>query len=420
MSLHLTAHEEGLLKGAGGPAQQFAMGLVVKAAKILNAPHLVQIGFSHLDSCFYIGRAHLDFANRLRDMGARFPSRTWTNASLHSSACPLLRNRTQDQHQLSEAAQLMLLYEALGAKPTFTCAPYDLPGGPAFSDHIVVGESNAVSYYNSVLGCRTNKYGDYLDVACALVGRAPFAGLHTDQARRATFHMDCSALPDAIQQDDRFPHLLGFIMGGTAGANVPIITGLRTKLSAEALKAICSAGATSGGVELWHGVGQTPEAQDFDTCFAGGNRRDVSIENLKTANRQLTSAADGPITAVALGTPHFSMAEFERLRTLLADRKIALGLTMIITTGRAIRQELADKGWLQDFIAQGLTIANDVCTYYNPVVGALTGRVMTNAAKWAYYAPGMIGAEVVFGSLVECVESAISGEVWRQPQSWLL
>ena len=30
---------------------------------------------------------------------------------------------------------------------------------------------------------------------------------------------------------------------------------------------------------------------------------------------------------------------------------------------------------------------------------------MTNAAKWAYYAPGMLGVEVCFGSLRECVES---------------
>ena len=48
-------------------------------------------------------------------------------------------------------------------------------GGPKFGDHIAGGESNAVSYYNSVVGARTNKYGDYLDVACALTGLAPDA-----------------------------------------------------------------------------------------------------------------------------------------------------------------------------------------------------------------------------------------------------
>ncbi len=36
---------------------------------------------------------------------------------------------------------------------------------------------------------------------------------------------------------------------------------------------------------------------------------------------------------------------------------------------------------------------------------------MTNAAKWAYYAPGMLPVQVVLGSLAECVESAVAGEV---------
>ena len=67
----------------------------------------------------------------------------------------------------------MQLYEALGCKPVWTCAPYQLPGGPKLGDHIVAGESNAVTFYNSVIGARTNKYGDYLDVACALIGKAP-------------------------------------------------------------------------------------------------------------------------------------------------------------------------------------------------------------------------------------------------------
>ena len=36
---------------------------------------------------------------------------------------------------------------------------------------------------------------------------------------------------------------------------------------------------------------------------------------------------------------------------------------------------------------------------------------MTNSAKWAYYAPGMLPVDPVIGSLQECVESAVSGEV---------
>jgi hypothetical protein len=36
---------------------------------------------------------------------------------------------------------------------------------------------------------------------------------------------------------------------------------------------------------------------------------------------------------------------------------------------------------------------------------------MTNSAKWAYYAPGMLPVDVLIASLSECVESAVTGEV---------
>ena len=59
------------------------------------------------------------------------------------------------------------------------------PGGPGFGDHIAVGESNAVSYYNSVTGARTNKYGDYLD-ALTQARLAPGALVVADNSRLRT------------------------------------------------------------------------------------------------------------------------------------------------------------------------------------------------------------------------------------------
>ena len=36
---------------------------------------------------------------------------------------------------------------------------------------------------------------------------------------------------------------------------------------------------------------------------------------------------------------------------------------------------------------------------------------MTDSAKWAYYAPGNVGASVIFASTEECIESAVAGRV---------
>jgi predicted aconitase len=37
------------------------------------------------------------------------------------------------------------------------------------------------------------------------------------------------------------------------------------------------------------------------------------------------------------------------------------------------------------------------------------GRVMTNSAKWAFYAPGNLGVGVFFAGLEACVATAVSG-----------
>ena len=90
-------------------------------------------------------------------------------------------------------------------------------------------------------------------------------------------------------------------------------------------------------------------------------------------------------------------------------------MPFLVSTSRVVRQLAAAKGWIAELEKAGVEIPVDVCTYYSPRVRGLKGRVMTNAAKWAYYAPGMLGVEVAFGSLKECVESAIRGRSLARP-----
>ena len=183
MKLDLSREDQDRLAGREGKAMALAMALVVRAADILGASRLIPISFAHIDACFYTGQSHLDFVRFLLDHGARLAVPTWTNNGVVSLADPELRPERTDAEFLGGARELMELYGRLGCTPTWTCAPYQLASGPRFGDHIAVGESNAVAYYNSVVGARTNKYGDYLDVACALIGKVPEAGLHTEIGR---------------------------------------------------------------------------------------------------------------------------------------------------------------------------------------------------------------------------------------------
>ena len=419
MTLALDETDLARLAGADGKAMQLAMRLVVKAAAIMGAERLIPIGFAHIDACFYTGQAHVDFVRFLLANGAALSVPAWTNNGVVSLADPALRPEADDPEFVPGARAVMELYTRLGCKPTWTCAPYQLSGGPKFGEHIAVGESNAVAYYNSAVGARTNKYGDYLDVACALTGKAPFAGLHTDAGRKAQLHFPCEALPEAWRRENLFAHLLGHHVGRISGQRIPVISGLLPSTSRDDLKAVSSAVAASGGVELWHGVGITPEALELSSVFTSGERHEVTAQHLSRAHAELSTARDGPLDAVALGTPHFSLTEFGELVRLLDGRRVKPGVKFYVSTARAVRELAAAKGWVRELERAGVEIPVDVCTYYSPKIKGLKGRVMTNAAKWAYYAPGMLGVEVAFGSLSECVESAIRGEVWRDSALWV-
>lgn len=424
-ALVLEERDRALLEGAEGEAMQLAMRVVSRAAGIMGAERLIEVSFVHIDACFYNGQAHLDFAQYLVDRGARLAVPTWTNAAPVSLIDSDLRQDEGDASFVANARRLMELYVELGCTPVWTCAPYHLPGGPALGDHIVGSESNAVTYYNSVVGARTNKYGDFLDVCAALVGRVPLAGLHTDAGRRGTLLFRLDGLPDDLTRTDIFPHVLGHLVGRRAGSGVPVIDGLPADTTTDQLRAISAAVASSGGVALFHGVGVTPEAPTLEAAFGGeapGREIPVTPEMLIEARDSLNRGGGlgggGGLAMVAVGTPHFSFTEFGDLVGLIDGRRVRDGTLFYVSTSRFVKQLAADEGWIEVLEGAGVRVVVDTCTYFSPAIRGCRGRVMTNSAKWAYYAPGMLDVEVVFGSLGECVESAIEGEVRRDPVLW--
>ena len=70
--------------------------------------------------------------------------------------------------------------------------------------------------------------------------------------------------------------------------------------------------------------------------------------------------------------------------------------------------------------ARGVTIVADTCVVVTPIMDAVEGGVlMTNSGKFAHYAPGNTGYATLFGSLADCVESAVAGRpVFAERPAW--
>ena len=174
----LTAGDQAMLDGVHGPAPHLAMTLLVRMAEVYGAAELIDISHAHIDSTLYLGDATLEFAERLAGMGARVAVPTSLNVG-GVDACGW-REWAVPPEWAAKAARQMLAYERMGAAPTWTCAPYQTPMRPSFGQQIAWGESNAIAFANSVIGARTERYPDLLDICCAITGRAPACGLHRD------------------------------------------------------------------------------------------------------------------------------------------------------------------------------------------------------------------------------------------------
>ena len=403
--VQLTDHEQAMAAGDQGEGVALAMSLVMKLAEIGGASQLVSISGAHIDGCLYHGQVGIDFVQQLADGGARVAVPTTLNVSSLDLLHPDLYRG--DNETKANARLLMDLHVQLGCDPTWTCAPYQLATKPELGSQIAWGESNAIVFANSVLGARTNRYGDFADLACAITGRAPLSGLHTDSGRRATVVVDLEVEDEWLDNELFYP-LLGYWIGATCGVEIPVIVGLDSRADEDRLKALGAAAASAGATAMFHALNVTPEASSLDSVAIGSPKKTVvRSSDIRKIRRSLGSEPDA-LGAVSVGTPHFSKQEFANLARLTEGRKTKV--PFYVNTARSVVESLplvvADQ--IADF---GVTVVTDTCTYITPIMGTVEGSVMTNSAKWAYYAPGNLGYRPVFAGLAECVASADSGMI---------
>jgi predicted aconitase len=396
------------------------MSIVARMAEVAGAQELLDITGAHIDSTVYIGDAGLEFAEQLASLGAKVAVPTTLNVS------------GLDEHHWQEwavpsdwarqAYRQMVAYRSMSTIPTWTCAPYQTEMRPSFGQQIAWGESNAIAFANSVLGARTERYPDLFDICCAITGRAPAIGLHLSENRRGQLLLCLVDIPEQLQRSDDFYPVLGHFTGKASLDKIPVIHGMRLKPDEDRLKAFCAAAASSGGVAMFHMVGVTPEAATLEEAFQSQDPLEtisVTMEMLRDARKELTHTDTNRLDMVVLGSPHFSLAEFKHLAPMLEGKKKHPGVKFLVTSSRAMTQLAERAGLLEPLKSFGVQITVDTCILTTPMLPAEIENLMTNSAKFAYYTPGLLGREIAFGSLEDCVNSAVTGEIVRDEGLWL-
>jgi predicted aconitase len=386
------------------------MKMLVRYGEAVDAECFVGITSAHIDSCMYHGPSGITFVRHFLALGGRVRVPTTMNAASVDVNHP--EWHCGPPEVIEQQALLSNLYTELGCIPTMSCAPYQLLLRPGVGEHVAWAESNAIVFANSVLGAKTDRYGDFADLCAALTGRVPFAGLHLDEVRKPALVI---RLPDAAESGlsrELYFGAAGYVVGSLSGGNVPYIIGLPADSNEDELKAFGAAGASSGALALFHADRITPEAQGC--AIEGLPVHSSSAADLAASIARLCDAAEGePVAAVCLGTPHYSFAEFQQLNAQLARSGRTASIPLIVTTSREIAARIENDPTFKPLQRFGTQILVDTCSYIAPVVRSSEGVILTNSVKFAHYGPGNLRRRVKLATLERCIQSAILGRVSR-------
>jgi len=290
-----------------------------------------------------------------------------------------------------------------------TCTPYQVGNLPMRGEHCAWMESSAVIYANSVLGARTNCEGIASTGAASLTGRIPCWGNHLAENRFGTHLISVAGVSVESFQDWG---MLGYFAGSVSGEDRPVITGSLGQPDLTELKHFGAAAATSGGVELYHIPGITPEAVSVEAAFQsqvpdavvyGPAERAAVYETLN----EIGSSTD--VDFVLLGCPHASLEQIRQAAALLDGKRLSSGTELWIMAPRALKVMADRSGYTAVIERAGGRVLADSCPAMSRAAPTGTRVFATDSAKQAHYLPAILGIEAWFGTLEECVAAAVTG-----------
>jgi predicted aconitase len=312
--------------------------------------------------------------------------------------------------ELQESAEAF--YGAHGVTILATCTPYQVGNLPVRGEHCAWMESSAVVYANSVLGARTNCEGTASTGAAALTGKIPCWGNHLDGNRHGTHLVEVTTRVDSFADWG----MLGYFAGELAGEQRPVITGDLGRPALADLKHFGAAAATSGGVELYHIPGVTPEAPDLAAAFGPGGVPEAARYGpaqrravYETLNSQ---GSRTEVDFVLLGCPHASVDQIWKAARALEGKRLASGTELWLMVPRALKDVADRSGYTATIERAGGKVLADSCPAMSRVAPPGTRVFATDSAKQAHYLPAILGIEAWFGTLEECVDAAVTGR-WR-------
>lgn len=422
-TVELKDDEKAMLDGAAGPAKQRAMDLLVRYAEALGADRFVNT----TNVAGVPGSSTLFLQNYYRRKGDASYESVFSQFDLDSDdvvevprmevhACHLQGgldpvswpeqgfSREAFEHQMQDEAAAA----GHGVQMLKTCTPYLAGNVPAQGEHCAWMESSAVVYCNSVLGARTNTEGRESTAAAMLTGKIPDWGFHRDDFRRAQYRIEVEVPVETVMDWG----MLGYFAGEAVGEGIPVIVGSLSQPDLVRHKHFGAAAASSGGVEMYHIPGVTPDAPTLEAATGGRPPRSVfkygPAERRRIYESLNATGKSTHVDYVMLGCPHASLDQIREAARLLDGRRIASGCALWIFTSRQVKSMADLHGFTQAIQNAGGIVMTDTCSAIGRFVPKGTRVVALDSAKQVHYLPAMMNVEAWFGSTADCIRAALT------------
>jgi predicted aconitase len=298
---------------------------------------------------------------------------------------------------------------ALGVQMMKTCTPYLAGNMPTFGEHCAWMESSAVVFCNSVVGARTNTEGRESTSAAMLAKRVPDWGFHQTDFRYGQHLVEVRAPVGDIFEWG----MLGYFVGGAVQDAIPVIDGSVTGASVIRHKHFGAAAASSGGVELYHMIGITPEAPSLEAAFGPrqiGERFVYDAAARAGVYETLNAVGSSrDVDFVMLGCPHASLDQLAEIAALIEGRRVSASSALWIFTSRAVKLAAQAKGYDRILRDSGAQLMTDTCSSISQAVPKGTRVAALDSAKQVHYLPAIMNIEGWYGTTAECVDAACTG-----------
>jgi predicted aconitase len=210
--------------------------------------------------------------------------------------------------------------------------------------------------------------------------------------------------------------MLGYFVGDMVQERIPVVTGRFPRPDIVRFKHFGAAASSSGGVEMYHIVGVTPEAASEAEAF-GPNRPAESFtygtaEQRRVYDQLNANASDPNVDFVMLGCPHAAIEQLAEAASLLHGRRVSANCHLWIFTSRAVESEARQSGYVKTITDAGGLVLTDTCSAFAQAVPPGTKVAALDSAKQAHYLPAILGLQAWFGSTRDCIDAAITGR-WR-------